>query len=317
MTADAAARTLAVDEAGAGERLDRWLARSMPDTSRARLRAVIVAGGVLVDGRAARPSLRLKAGQSVSVHLPAPLPAVPLAEDIPITVVHEDRYLLVVDKPAGLVVHPGAGRSSGTLVNALLHRVRDLSGIGGVLRPGIVHRLDRGTSGLMVVAKDDATHIALSRQFSGRTVEKEYLAVVLGVPRAAERTIDAPIGRDPVHRQRMSVRAPRGRAARSTYRVVESLDGAALLRVRIATGRTHQIRVHLAALGHPVAGDPTYGGRRPPGSRRPEARAALAALARPALHAARLAFTHPATGERLAFESPLPADLQALIASLR
>jgi len=317
VTADAAARTLAVDEAGAGERLDRWLARSMPDTSRARLRAVIVAGGVLVDGRAARPSLRLKAGQSVSVHLPAPLPAVPLAEDIPITVVHEDRYLLVVDKPAGLVVHPGAGRSSGTLVNALLHRVRDLSGIGGVLRPGIVHRLDRGTSGLMVVAKDDATHIALSRQFSGRTVEKEYLAVVLGVPRAAERTIDAPIGRDPVHRQRMSVRAPRGRAARSTYRVVESLDGAALLRVRIATGRTHQIRVHLAALGHPVAGDPTYGGRRPPGSRRPEARAALAALARPALHAARLAFTHPATGERLAFESPLPADLQALIASLR
>ena len=317
MTADADARTLAVDEAGAGERLDRWLARAMPETSRARLQAVIAAGGVLVDGRSARPSLRLKAGQSVSVRLPAPRPAEPVAEDIPITVVHEDRHLLVVDKPAGLVVHPGAGRASGTLVNALLHRVRDLSGIGGVLRPGIVHRLDRGTSGLLVVAKDDATHLALSRQFSGRTVEKEYLAIVLGVPRAAEGTIDAPIGRDPVHRQRMSVRAPRGRAARSTYRVLEALDGAALLRVRIATGRTHQIRVHLAALGHPVAGDATYGGRRSPASRRPEVRAALEALARPALHAARLAFTHPATGERLSFESPLPADLQALVVVLK
>ena len=317
MTADADARTLAVDEAGAGERLDRWLARVMPETSRARLQAVIAAGGVLVDGRAARPSLRLKAGQSVSVRLPAPRPADPLAEDIPITVVHEDRHLLVVDKPAGLVVHPGAGRASGTLVNALLHRVRDLSGVGGVLRPGIVHRLDRGTSGLLVVAKDDATHLALSRQFSGRTVEKEYLAVVLGVPRAAEGTIDVPIGRDPIHRQRMSVRAPRGRAARSTYRVVEALDGAALLRVRIATGRTHQIRVHLAALGHPVAGDATYGGRRSPASRRPEARAALEALARPALHAARLAFTHPSSGERVSFDSPLPRDLQALLAALR
>jgi len=317
VTADADARTLAVDEAGAGERLDRWLARVMPETSRARLQAVIAAGGVLVEGRAARPSLRLKAGQSVSVRLPAPRPADPLAEDIPITVVHEDRHLLVVDKPAGLVVHPGAGRASGTLVNALLHRVRDLSGVGGVLRPGIVHRLDRGTSGLLVVAKDDATHLALSRQFSGRTVEKEYLAVVLGVPRAAEGTIDVPIGRDPIHRQRMSVRAPRGRAARSTYRVVEALDGAALLRVRIATGRTHQIRVHLAALGHPVAGDATYGGRRSPASRRPEARAALEALARPALHAARLAFTHPSSGERLSFESPLPADLQELLVILK
>jgi 23S rRNA pseudouridine1911/1915/1917 synthase len=251
------------------------------------------------------------------VRLPAPQAAVPIAEDIPIAVVHEDRHLLVVDKPAGLVVHPGAGRATGTLVNALLHRVRDLSGIGGVLRPGIVHRLDRGTSGLLVVAKDDASHLALSRQFSGRTVEKEYLAVVLGVPRAKEGTIDVPIGRDPVHRQRMSVRAPRGRTARSTYRLVEAFDDAALLRVRIATGRTHQIRVHLAALGHPVAGDPTYGGKRRPASGQPETRVALEALTRPALHAARLAFTHPATGERLTFESPLPPDLESLLIALR
>jgi 23S rRNA pseudouridine1911/1915/1917 synthase len=317
VTADAGARSLAVDEAGAGVRLDRWLASVMPELSRARLQAVITGGGVLVDGRPARPALRLKAGQSVSVLVPAATPAVPLPEDIPLAVVHEDRHLLVVDKPPGLAVHPGAGRGSGTLVNALLHRVRDLSGIGGVIRPGIVHRLDRGTSGLLVVAKDDATHLALSRQFAGRSVEKEYLAVVLGVPRTAEGTIDAPIGRDPVHRNRMSVRAPRGRPARSTYRVVEAFDGAALLRVRIATGRTHQIRVHLAAIGHPVAGDETYGGRRRTGARRSEDRAALEGLARPALHAARLAFTHPATGERLAFESPLPEDLQALLAALR
>jgi len=306
-----------VDETGAGERLDRWLAGVMPGLSRARLQAIITGGGVLVDGRVARPSLRLKTGQSVSVQLPAPQAAVPLPEDIPLAVVYEDRHLLVVDKPAGLVVHPGAGRATGTLVNALLHRVRDLSGIGGVVRPGIVHRLDRGTSGLLVVAKDDASHLALSRQFSGRTVEKEYLAVVLGVPRAAEGTIDVPIGRDPIHRKRMSIRARRGRAARSTYRLVEALDGAALLRVRIATGRTHQIRVHLATLGHPVAGDPVYGGRRRPASRRPEARAALESLSRPALHAAHLAFTHPASGERVSFESPLPEDLQALLAALR
>jgi 23S rRNA pseudouridine1911/1915/1917 synthase len=317
VTAVADARSLAVDEAGAGERLDRWLAGVMPDLSRARLQAIITAGGVLVDGRVARASLRLKRGQAISVRLPAPQPAGPLPEDIPLSVVYEDSHLLVVDKPAGLVVHPGAGRATGTLVNALLHRVRDLSGIGGVVRPGIVHRLDRGTSGLLVVAKDDASHLALSRQFSGRTVEKEYLAVVLGVPRAAEGTIDVPIGRDPVHRKRMSARAPRGRAARSTYRVLETLDGAALLRVRIATGRTHQIRVHLAAVGHPVAGDPTSGGQRRPVSRRPEARAALEALSRPALHAAHLAFSHPASGERVSFSSPLPADLEALLAALR
>jgi 23S rRNA pseudouridine1911/1915/1917 synthase len=308
---------LAVDEAGAGERLDRWLVRALPDLSRARLQSLIADGGILVDGRRARSSLRLKAGQSVSVRVPAPEAAAPLPEAIPIAVVFEDRHLLVVDKPAGLAVHPGAGRASGTLVNALLHHVRDLSGIGGVLRPGIVHRIDRGTSGLLVVAKNDQAHLALSRQFAGRSVEKEYLAVVLGVPRAPEGTIDAPIGRDPVHRKRMSVRAPRGRAARSTYRIVERLDGAALLRVRIATGRTHQIRVHLASLGHPVAGDPTYGGRRRPASRGAVARGALEALTRPALHAARLAFAHPATGERLEFESPLPPDLQELLTALR
>jgi 23S rRNA pseudouridine1911/1915/1917 synthase len=215
------------------------------------------------------------------------------------------------------VVHPGAGRDTGTLVNALLHRVKDLSGVGGVLRPGIVHRLDKGTSGLLLVAKDDEAHRSLARQFAGRTVQKEYLAVVHGVPKPPQGRIESPIGRDPVHRQRMSTRAPRGRAARSDFAVVEALDGAALLRVLIHTGRTHQIRVHLASIGHPVAGDATYGGLRTPATRRSEARAALAGLTRPALHAARLAFTHPRTGERLQFESPLPADLRELRDAIR
>ena len=194
-------------------------------------------------------------------------------------------------------------------MNALLHHVKDLSGVGGVLRPGIVHRLDRGTSGLMVVAKSDAAHRALSAQFASRSVEKEYLALVLGVPKRKTGEIAAPIGRDPVHRRRMSVKAPRGREARSRYEVVEAFGAAALLRVRIFTGRTHQVRVHLASIGHPVAGDATYGGRRalPPGL----------ALERPALHAARLAFAHPETGARLEFTSPLPPDLQAALDALR
>ncbi|HEX9185740.1 MAG TPA: RluA family pseudouridine synthase [Vicinamibacteria bacterium] len=308
---------LVAGEDDAGLRLDAWLARRLPALSRARLQTLIDEGQVRLDGLVPRASLRLRPGQVASVHVPAPVPAVPQAEAIPITVVHEDRDLLVVDKPAGLVVHPGAGQTAGTLVNALLGRVTDLSGVGGVLRPGIVHRLDRGTSGLLVVAKNDETHRALVRQFAGRTVEKEYLALVLGRPKLPSGEIDAPIGRDPVHRQRMSVRAPRGREARTSWAVVERFDGAALLRVRIHTGRTHQIRVHLASVGHPVAADAVYGGARRPSSGRAAARAALGSLARPALHAARLAFVHPATGERLAFDAPLPADLEAVIERLR
>jgi 23S rRNA pseudouridine1911/1915/1917 synthase len=311
------ATVLTVESGDAGERLDRWLARRLPVLSRARLQSLIEAGAVLLDGGVARPSARLRAGQAVEVTVPEPTAAVPQAEDIPLAVVYEDPHLLVVDKPAGLVVHPGAGTSSGTLVNALLHRVKDLSGVGGVLRPGIVHRLDRGTSGLIVVAKDDATHQDLTRQFASRSVEKEYLAVVLGRPRRATGTIEAAIGRDPVHRKRMSVRAPRGRTARTTYSLAEMLDGAALLRVRIHTGRTHQIRVHLASIGHPVAGDTVYGGRRLPANASTRLRDALAALDRPALHATRLAFRHPMTGERVSFESPIPADLSTVLDRLR
>jgi len=313
----ASSRSLKVEGSEAGVRLDAWIARKLPELSRARVQALIAADAVRLDGRPARPSARLRGGEEVTVALPDPVAATPAPEDVPLSIVYEDARLLVLDKPAGMTVHPGAGRLSGTLVNALLHHVRDLSGVGGVLRPGIVHRLDRGTSGLMVVAKDDETHRALSAQFASREVEKEYLAIVHGVPRARQGTIEVAIGRDPVHRKKMSVRAPRGRAARSAYTVVEALDGAALLRVRIHTGRTHQIRVHLASLGHPVAGDATYGGTRTPSSRSPAARAALDGLARPALHAARLAFTHPASGDRLQFESPLPADLRDVLERLR
>ena len=309
--------SLLVEPAAAGERLDRWLAAKLPDLSRARLQALIAEGAVRVDGSGARASARVKAGQSVEVSVPDPAPAAPRPEDIPLRVVHEDGQLIVIDKPAGLVVHPGAGTASGTLVNALLHRVKDLSGVGGVLRPGIVHRLDRGTSGLIVVAKDDATHQDLARQFAARTVEKEYLALVLGRPRRPSGTIEAPIGRDPVHRKRMSVRAPRGRAARTGYVVEEALPGAALLRVRLHTGRTHQIRVHLAWIGHPIAGDATYGGRRLPASTGDGLAAAVSELQRPALHAARLSFTHPRSGERVAFTSPLPDDFERLLARLR
>jgi 23S rRNA pseudouridine1911/1915/1917 synthase len=303
-----------------GKRIDAWLAAALPQLSRARLQALIAQGHVRVDGSTTRASRRVHSGQTISVHIPAPIDATPQPEDVPLDIVHEDAHLLVVNKPAGLVVHPGAGAPRGTLVNALLEHVRDLSGVGGVLRPGIVHRLDRGTSGLLVVAKDDLTHRGLTTQFAARTVEKEYLALVLGVPRAREGTITAPIGRDPVHRERMSVRAPRGREARSSWRLEEAFDGAALLRVRIHTGRTHQIRVHLASLGHPVAGDATYGSHshsRSSHSRRGAVTEALRELSRPALHAARLAFTHPATGLRLSFEAPLPADLEDVLARLR
>ena len=306
-----------MDEAGAGTRLDAWLAAAVPELSRARIQALIGEGRVTLGGHPARPSARVRTGQQVVLDVPAPVRAEPEPEDIPLAVVYEDEDLLVIDKPAGLVVHPGPGTPRGTLVNALLGHVRDLSGVGGVLRPGIVHRLDKGTSGLLVVAKNDEAHRDLALQFAGRTVEKEYLALVLGVPRTREGRVDAPIGRDPRDRKRMSVRATRGREARSTWRLLESYDGAALLRVRIHTGRTHQIRVHLASLGHPVAGDATYGGTRTPPSRGAAARAALTGLSRPALHAARLAFRHPRTGERLSFESPLPPDLDLALAALR
>ncbi len=298
------------------DRLDRFLAGLGLPLSRSRLQKLIRDGSVTVDGRTVAPSRALRGGERIRIAVPEAREDRAAPEAIPVTVVYEDPHLVVVDKPRGLVVHPSAGHPSGTLVNALLHRCPDLSGVGGVLRPGIVHRLDKDTSGLLVVAKDDETHRALQTQFRTRSVDKVYLAVVLG-RLAGEGVVDRPIGRHPRDRKRMAVDAPRGRDARTRWRAVQELRGATLVEVRIETGRTHQIRVHLASLGHPVAGDPDYGGtRRVRGIADPAVRRRLARETSQALHAWKLAFTHPRTGEPLAFETPPPGAFTALVRDL-
>jgi 23S rRNA pseudouridine1911/1915/1917 synthase len=301
-------------------RLDRFLQTRAPDLSRTRLQSLITAGRVLVDGRARKASHRLRGGERVSVDVPPPVPLALEPESIPLDVVYEDAALLVVNKPAGLVVHPGAGHPTGTLVHALLaHCGPALSGIGGTRRPGIVHRLDRGTSGLLVVAKTDRAHLSLARQLKARTVERRYAALVLGALPRAEGIVEAPIGRDPRDRLRMAVRPTGGRAALTRYRVVERFRAPVpltLLAAGLATGRTHQIRVHLAHLGFPLVGDRLYRRRAgPPGDA--ELARRIAALGGPALHAAVLGFAHPETGAPLRFEVPLPPPFAALLAWLR
>jgi 23S rRNA pseudouridine1911/1915/1917 synthase len=296
-----------------GVRLDSFLAALLPDRSRSHLAKLIKEGHVTGPGKGLRASTPVKAGQKFGITLPEAGPATAVAEDLPLTIMYEDADLVVIDKAAGMVVHPAAGHSSGTVVNALLHHVDDLSGVGGQLRPGIVHRLDRGTSGVMVVAKNDTSHRELSRQFHDREVEKEYFALVWGTVHAGKR-IDAPIGRDPGDRQKMSTRARRARSAVTRVTRAEYFRGVTLLQVAIATGRTHQIRVHLNAIGHPIVGDPTYGGVR---RHVPNDIRAVQRLERPFLHAWKLAFTHPTDGRRLEFESPLPADLQGVLDAIR
>jgi 23S rRNA pseudouridine1911/1915/1917 synthase len=306
--------TITVAEAAGGSRLDRFLTSVLAGQSRSQIQRLIREGHVAVAGRAARPNHPVRAGDTVTVDIPEVAEAAVEPEALPLALVYEDHDLVVVDKPADMVVHPAAGHAGGTLVNALLHRVSDLSGIGGEKRPGIVHRLDRGTSGLMVVAKHDASHQELARQFRDREVEKEYVALVWGVVQAGRR-IDAPIGRDPLNRKKMSARARRSREAVTRIVRAEHLGRVLTLAgVAIHTGRTHQIRVHLSAIGHPVVGDPLYGGvrRRVPGDLR-----AVTRLTRPFLHAARLAFKHPADGRRMEFTSALPGDLAAVLEQLR
>lgn len=302
------AREVEVPPEQDGERLDTFLAAALPGHSRSQLQKLIKDGRV--SGiKGLRASTAVKAGQRFVIELPEPEPATAVAENLPLTILYEDADVIVIDKPAGMVVHPGAGHTSGTLVNALLHHVDDLSGIGGELRPGIVHRLDRGTSGVMIAAKNDAAHQELSRQFHDREVEKEYIALVWGLVQAGKR-IDAPIGRDPNDRQRMSTRARRARNAVTRVTWALNFRGVSLIHVAIATGRTHQIRVHLSSIGHPVVGDSTYGGvhRHVADDVR-----AVQRLERPFLHAARLKFTHPTDKRILEFESPLPPDLQAVL----
>ena len=303
-----------VAEESDGLRLDRFLTLHLAGQSRSQIQRLIKEGLVLVAGRPAKANQKLHAGIEIQADVPEPIDALLDAEELPVIIVYQDSDLVVVDKPAGMVVHPSAGHAGGTLVNALLHHVKDLSGIGGERRPGIVHRLDRGTSGLMVVAKHDAAHEELARQFRDREVEKEYIALVWGVVQAGRR-IDAPIGRDPVNRKRMSARARRSREAVTRIVKAEHFGPAATLaHVAIHTGRTHQIRVHLSSIGHPIVGDPLYGGSR---RRVPADLRAVTHLQRPFLHAARLAFTHPSDRHRMEFASPLPQDLQDVLDDLR
>jgi 23S rRNA pseudouridine1911/1915/1917 synthase len=298
---------VAAEEAGA--RIDRYLAGVLPGHSRSQIQRLIKDGKVQIADQSVRSNRTVRAGDEIVVDVPEPVSPAPQAEALDLDIVYQDSDLVVVDKPAGMVVHPAAGHAQGTLVNALLHQIKDLSGIGGELRPGIVHRLDRGTSGLMVVAKNDGAHVELARQFHDREVEKAYIALVWGIVQPGRR-IDLPIGRDPIERKKMSATARRARSA--TTRITKSLQlpGVSLLHVAISTGRTHQIRVHLSAIGHPIVGDSVYGGlrRRVPGDLRP-----VLGLKRPFLHAARLVFHHPSDGRKMEFESPLPADLQSVL----
>jgi 23S rRNA pseudouridine1911/1915/1917 synthase len=312
-----ATHTITVPDDSDGTRLDRFLASMLPAHSRSHIQRLIKEGLVRVGGRDAKSNQQVKTGQEISVEVPAPIDPIPLPEALPLPIVYQDRDLIVVDKPAGMVVHPAAGHASGTLVNALLHHVDDLSGIGGEKRPGIVHRLDRGTSGLMVVAKHDAAHEELARQFADREVEKEYIALTWGEVMAGRR-IDAPIGRDPSNRKKMAPASARVRRSREAVtRIVRAEHFGrvlTLVQVAIHTGRTHQIRVHLSGIGHPIVGDALYGGvrRRVPGDVR-----AVTHLDRPFLHAARLAFTHPGETRRMEFTSELPEDLQRVLDELR
>ena len=308
---------LAVEAAEAGHRLDRFLVSRLVGRSRAEVTRWIHAGAVTIGGSPCRPAHRLRAGDLVRVVAPPALPSPLEPEPMPLERLYEDEQILVLVKPAGLAVHPGAGIRGGTLVNALLALGSEWSTIGGVHRPGIVHRLDRGTSGLMVVARTDVAHRGLAEEFRARRVEKEYHALVWGRPGAARGRIEAPIGRDPVHRARMAVRDA-GRAAVTRYEVLEELPRATLLSVRPLTGRTHQIRVHCAALGHPLVGDSLYGGSAVArGVDGGALAAAVRLLARPALHAHALAFTHPSTGARLRFSAPAPEDFRLILAALR
>jgi 23S rRNA pseudouridine1911/1915/1917 synthase len=312
---------LRADAAAAGERLDRWLATSLQAVSRSRIKALVEAGHVRLAGATITdPSWRVKPGQVFELTLPEPEAPAPLGEAVPLAILHEDAELVVLDKPAGMAVHPAPGSQSGTLVNALIaHCGESLSGIGGVKRPGIVHRLDKDTTGIMVVAKTDAAHQHLSRQFAERTVERSYLALVWGVPEPLEGSIVGAIGRDPRDRKRMALVEGRGKPAETRYAVRKAFGlAAALLSCRLKTGRTHQIRVHLASTGHPLIGDATYGrmtqarlGRLPP-----EMREAVRSFPRQALHAAVLGFEHPRTGEPLRFESAPPEDFQKLLTIL-
>ena len=302
MTGDSENKVRELVATGDSPRLDRFLAEKERELTRSRIHSLIGEGQVTLNGQVARPAQKVRTGDRVTLTIPPVRESDLIPQDIPLEVIYQDSDIVVIDKPAGLSVHPGPGHPDGTLVNALLARCPDIQGIGGVHRPGIVHRLDKDTSGLIVVAKTEKAHLDISSQIKSRAVHKGYMALTVGAPPQDSGTVDAPIARDPRHRQRMAV-VLGGRESRTHFRVLKELDGHALLSLTLETGRTHQIRVHLAYLGYPIYGDEVYGRRSP-------------ALPRQFLHASALEFRHPRTGEQVSFHSELPGDLKEAMESL-
>lgn len=299
------------------ERLDAFISRSVPELTRSAALRLIETGFATVNGAKQKPALKLKGGETVSIVIPPPAPAEPQPEDIPLEILFEDREVVVVNKGAGMVVHPGAGNPEGTLVNALLAHCKDLSGIGGELRPGIVHRIDKDTSGTLVVAKSDRAHNALADQFKAHTIKRVYLALVYGSPKQDKGRIESVIGRHPIERKKMSGKARHGKEAITHWRVVARYPGVTLVQLRLETGRTHQIRVHLSESGHPLLADELYGGGgRLSGINDPVLKQMIKAMGRHALHAKTLGFLHPVSGEYLEFDTELPEDMAGIITYL-
>ena len=299
-------RVLTAAPEDAGVRLDAFLAQRLPDLSRSRIQQLLEQGCILVEGKPGKKNRRLTPGERILLDLPEPAEADPEPEEIPLDILFEDEDLLVINKPKGMVVHPAPGHESGTLVNALLHHCGDsLSGIGGVKRPGIVHRLDKDTSGLMLAAKTDRAHASLAAQLGDHSLHRVYAALLIGTPRPAEGVVDLPVGRHPRDRKKMAAGVPGGRSAVTHYRVLESFPGYSYAECVLETGRTHQIRVHMASLGHPVAGDPLYGGK------------CALPLSSQCLHAREICFRHPVTGEDMTFSCPLPPEFSAVLQKLR
>jgi 23S rRNA pseudouridine1911/1915/1917 synthase len=310
--------SLQVSKRGQGRRLDQFLAETYLRLSRSQVKNLIENHHIFLNQRPTKPSARIKTGDLISGSLPQPTLLSLVPESLPLAILYEDPSILVIDKPPGMVVHPACGNVSGTLVNAILFHCKDLAGINGVLRPGIVHRLDKDTSGVMVIAKEDEAFHQLTKQFKNRTVDKVYLAIVYGTFSQDEGVIDSPIGRHPTVRKRMSTLTKRGRSAITRWKKVEEWEGCTLLEIFPQTGRTHQIRVHLSSIGHPVLGDSLYGRKGRYGViHNSVLKEGVKKLNRQALHAQRLGFTHPRTGDRVQFESPLPRDMREVLEWLR